>query len=316
MTVPLDDTYRYGLMTRLPSAEATRAITRLLDELEFDSIWVGDHIAFTTPILDPFLQLAQVAAYSSRLTIGTRVYLLPMRHPTPVAKQAASLDHLSGGRFIFGVGVGGEFPAEYAACGVPRNERGARLTESIAVMRALWSGEPVSHEGKYFSFPEVHMQPAPIQPGGPPIWVGGRSDAALRRAGRIADGWISYVVTPDMYRDGLAKIAQAAEDSKRDMDRFGTAHLLFTLIDDSYEAALDKATELLSQRYAMDFRAAAQKYAALGRPEDVAARIAEFHAAGVRHVNLDLLGTPAERDAQLHRFATEIRPLLGNPGGK
>jgi len=316
MGVPLDQTYRYGLMTRLPTAETTRAIVAKLDALEFDSIWVGDHIAFTTPILDPFLQLAQAAAYSSRLTVGTGVYLLPMRHPTPVAKQAASLDHLSGGRFIFGVGVGGEFPAEYAACGVPRNERGARLSESIAVLRALWSGEPVSHEGKYFSFPEVHMQPAPVQPGGPPIWVGGRSDAALRRAGRLADGWISYVVTPGMYRDGMAKIAEAAEDAKRDLDTFGTAHLLFTLIDDSYEAALDKAAALLSQRYAMDFRAAAKKYAALGRPEDVAAKIGEFHDAGVRHVNLDLLGTPEERDAQLHRFATEVRPLLGKSGGK
>ena len=312
MRVPLYETYRYGLMTRLPTAEATRAITAKLDALEFDSIWVGDHIAFTTPILDPFLQLAQVAAYSSRLTVGIAVYLLPLRHPTPVAKQAASLDHLSGGRFIFGVGVGGEFAAEYAACGVPREERGARLTESITVMRALWSGEPVHHEGKYFSFPEVHMQPAPVQSGGPPIWCGGRSDAALRRAGRLADGWISYVVTPDMFRQGLEKIAQAAEDAKRNLGTFGTAHLLFTRIDDSYEAALDKATELLSQRYAMDFGPAAKKYAALGRPEDVAAKIAEFHAAGVRHINLDLLGTPAERDAQLHRFATEVRPLLGS----
>lgn len=315
MSVPLDETYRYGLMTRLPTAETTRAITGLLDELEFDSIWVGDHIAFTTPILDPFVQLAQAAAYSTRLTVGTGVYLLPMRHPTPVAKQAASLDHLSGGRFIFGVGVGGEFPAEYAACGVPREERGARLTESIAVMRALWSGGPVSHEGRFFSFPEVHMQPAPVQPGGPPIWFGGRSDAALRRAGRIGDGWISYVVTPDMYRDGLVKITQAAEDANRDLDVFGTAHLLFTRIDDSYETALDKASELLSQRYAMDFRAAAKKYAALGRPQEVAAKIAEFHAAGVRHVNLDLLGTPAERDAQLRRFAAEVRPLLDKSGG-
>lgn len=316
MSVPLDESYRYGLMTRLPTAQTTRAITELLDELEFDSIWVGDHIAFTTPILDPFLQLAQVAAYSNRLTVGTGVYLLPMRHPTPVAKQAASLDHLSGGRFIFGVGVGGEFPAEYAACGVPRAERGARLSESIAVIRKLWSGEPVSHEGRFFAFPEVHMQPAPVQPGGPPIWCGGRSDAALRRAGKLADGWISYVVTPQMYRDGLAKIAQAAADAKRDLTEFGTAHLLFTLIDDSYEAALDKASALLSQRYAMDFRAAAKKYAALGRPEDVAAKIAEFHDAGVRHLNLDLLGTPAERDVQLRRFAAEIRPLLGHAPAK
>ncbi len=150
MNLPLDDTYRYGLMTRLPTIESTRAITAELDRLKFDSIWVGDHIAFTTPILDPLLQLAQVAACSDRLTVGTAVYLLPLRHPTPVAKQTATLDHLSGGRFIFGVGVGGEFKAEYAACGVPRNERGARLGEAIAVLRKLWRGEPASHDGRFF----------------------------------------------------------------------------------------------------------------------------------------------------------------------
>lgn len=311
MNLPLGETYHFGLMTRFPTLEATRAITAKLDELEFDTVWVGDHIAFTTPILDPFLQLAQVAACSERLTVGTGVYLLPLRHPTPVAKQTATLDHLTGGRFIFGVGVGGEFKREFEACGIPHNERGARLEEGVEVVRKLWRGEPVAHEARFFSFPEVHMQPAALQPDGPPIWFGGRSDRALDRIGRIGDGWISYVVTPEMYAQGLEKIAAARETANREIVRFGTAHLLFARIDDSYETALDRAADLLSKRYAMDFRAAAQKYAALGRPEDVAASIAKFHDAGVRHVNLDFLGTAEERDAQMERFAKEVRPLLG-----
>ena len=311
MTLPLGESYHYGLMTRFPTLEATRAITAKLDAYEFDTVWVGDHIAFTTPILDPFLQLAQIAACSDRLTVGTGVYLLPLRHPTPVAKQTATLDHLTGGRFIFGVGVGGEFKREFEACGVPHNERGARLEEGVEVVRKLWRGAPVAHEGRFFSFPQTHMQPATFTLGGPPIWFGGRSDKALDRIGRIGDGWISYVVTPEMYRAGLDKIAPAFEAAGRDLDRFGTAHLLFTQIDDSYEAALDRATELLSKRYAMDFRGPAKKYAALGRPEDVAAAIAKFHEAGVRHVNFDFLGPPEERDAQLERFAKEVRPLLG-----
>lgn len=311
MSLPLDNSYKYGLMTRFPTLEATRAITAKLDALEFDTVWVGDHIAFTTPILDPFLQLAQIAACSDRLTVGTGVYLLPLRHPTPVAKQTATLDHLTGGRFIFGVGVGGEFKREFEACGVPHNERGARLEEGVEVVRKLWRGEPVAHEGRFFSFPETHMQPATLQPGGPPIWFGGRSDRALDRIGRIGDGWISYVVTPDMYAQGLAKIAAAREAANRELESFGTAHLLFARIDDSYEAALDRASELLSKRYAMDFRGPAKKYAVLGRPEDVAAAISRFHEAGVRHINLDFLGPPEDRDAQLERFAKEVRPLLG-----
>ncbi len=311
MNLPLGDTYHYGLMTRFPTIEATRAITAKLDALKFDSVWVGDHIAFTTPILDPFLQLAQIAACSDRLTVGTGVYLLPLRHPTPVAKQTATLDHLSGGRFIFGVGVGGEFPREFEACGVPHNERGARLEEGVEVVRKLWRGEPVSHEGKFYSFPETHMQPATTTSNGPPIWFGGRSEAALKRTGRIGDGWISYVVTPEMFKESLDKIAPSFEKANRDVETFGTAHLLFAQIDNSYEAALDRATELLSKRYAMDFRRPAQKYAALGKPEDVAEAISKFHEAGVRHINLDFLGPPEERDAQLDWFAAEVRPLLG-----
>ncbi len=121
---------------------------------------------------------------------------MPLRHPTPVAKQIATLDHLTGGRFVFGVGIGGEFPREYEGCGVPLNERGARLSEGIEVIRKLWTGERVSHGGRFYNFKDVKMTPVPRQPGGPPIWCGGRSEAALRRAARLADGWFSTPSRP------------------------------------------------------------------------------------------------------------------------
>src|SRR4051794_23046549 len=154
------------------------------------------------------------------------------------------------------------------------------------------------------------MRPPSRQSGGPPIWCAGRTDAALRRTGRLADGWLSYVVTPDMYRASLEKIDAAAHEAGRDAARFGTGHLLFARIDDTYDAALDAATETLSVRYAMDFRKAAQRYCALGRPEQVAERIREFHTAGMRHVILDLLGPYEQRKDQISRFATEAMPLL------
>jgi probable F420-dependent oxidoreductase len=292
-------------------------LVQLVDRSGYDSLWVGDHISFAVPILDPLLQLAQAAMVSRRLTLGTSVYLLPLRHPAPVAKQVATLDHLTEGRLVFGVGVGGEFAREYEVCGVPHNERGARLTEGITLLRKFWSGEPVSYSGKFYpSFADVPMQPPPRQSGGPPIWCGGRSDGALRRTGRLADGWLSYVVTPEMYRAGLEKIEVAARDAGRGMTQFATGHLLFTRIDDSYDKALDAATETLSVRYAMDFRRAAQRYCALGRPEQVAERIREFHAAGVRHVMLDLLGPYEQRDEQIARFAAEAMPLLRDLMGK
>ncbi len=310
MSLPLSETLRIGFLSAMPSVAAVRETSALADRLGYDSVWVGDHIAFPVPILDAFLQLAQLAAVNERIQLGTAVYLLPLRHPVPVAKQVATLDQLCAGRLVFGVGVGGEFPSEYAACGVPVEQRGARLSEAIPVLRRLWSGEPVAHEGRFYSFPEIRMAPAPVQPGGPPIWCGGRSEAALDRMGSLADGWVSYVVTAERYAQGLERIERAAERAGRSIESFGTAHLLFMRLDSSRERALDHASDHLSQRYAMDFRRAAERYTALGRPEDVAARIEEYRRAGLRHLLLDLTGPHGDREAQLEQFAKEVRPLL------
>lgn len=311
--LPLDSQTHFGFITALPSPDETRRTVALAQRLEFDSIWVGDHVAFPVPIFDPLLQLAQAAAHGGDLLLGTAVYLLPLRHPTLVAKQVATLDHLTCGQLIFGVGVGGEFPNEYAACQVPVAERGRRLSESIPLLKRLWSGEPVIGDGQFYHFPEVRLRPAALQPGGPPIWCGGRSAAALARIGRMADGWISYVVTPAAYRRGLEAIAKAAAERGRTVERFGTGHLLFLRIDRDYDSALDTAAAHLSRRYGMDFREPARKYAALGPPEQVAETLMALHGAGVRHFVLDLAGPLEDRDVQLERFASQVRPLLA-PG--
>lgn len=322
MALTLDSKLRIGIQTLhrrtepatgpwQPCIDELVAFVELVDRCGYDSLWTGDHVSFAVPILDPLLQLAQAAVVSRRLALGTSVYLLPLRHPAPVAKQVATLDHLTEGRLIFGVGVGGEFPKEFELCGVPLNERGPRLGEAVGVLRKLWSGEPVSHTGRFYGpFSEVAMRPPPRQAGGPPIWFGGRSDAALRRIGRLGDGYVSYVVTPEMYRAALDKIAAAAEHAGRAPAPFGTGHLLFARLDDSYEKALDAATETLSVRYAMDFRKPAMRYCALGTPQQVTDRIREFHAAGLRHVILDLLGPYEQRARQIEWFAAEAMPLL------
>jgi probable F420-dependent oxidoreductase len=324
MALKLDSKLQIGVITVhrrtepatapwLPSIGEMGDLVGLIDSSGYDSLWCGDHISFPAAILDPLLQLAQAAVVSRRLMLGTSVYLLPLRHPVPVAKQVATLDHLSEGRFIFGVGVGGEFAKEYEVCGVPHNERGPRLTEAIGILRKLWTGDPVSHKGRYYApFRDVPMQPPTRQPGGPPIWCGGRSDAALRRAGHLADGWIAYAITPEMFKTGLGKIELAASEVGRGDAAFGTGHLLFTRLDDTYENALDAATATLSQRYAMDFRRAAERYAALGSPSQVADRIRAFHAAGARHITLDLVGPYEERDRQIAQIARDVFPLLAD----
>lgn len=319
--LPLESSLKLGISTIhregdapngpwLPKIDELCRFVEFIDQTELDSIWVGDHISFTIPFLDPLLMLAQAAVVSRRLTFGTGVYLLPLRHVGPAAKQISTLDHLTEGRLIFGVGVGGEFAKEYEVCGVPIRERGARLSEQITSLKSLWTGNKTTFDGKFYAFSDVDMQPPARQVGGPPIWCGGRSKAALRRSGQLADGYISYVVTPEMYKDALVDIANAAETANRKIERFGTGHLLFARIDDTYERALNIATDSLTKRYNMDFRKAAARYAALGNPEQVAEVIRQFYNAGVRHIVLDLVGPYDRRMEQIERLASEVLPLL------
>jgi len=306
----LNEGVQFGFIGGFPDATAAKATVAIAEELGFDSLWVGDHVAFPVPMLDPLLQLALASAFSTKLTLGTGVYLLPLRHPTVVAKQVSTLDLMTGGdRVIFGVGIGGEFPNEYAACGVDVHERGARLSAAIPALKELWKGKPASYKSEFYQFEKVDMLPAPATAGGPPVWCGGRAKAALSRAARIADGYLSYAITADMFADSLEFISEEFEKQGREQI-FSTGHLLFIRIDDSYEAAHKTATEHLSQRYAMDFSKPAKKYGALGKSEDVAQIISGYYQAGVRHFVLDLVGPFSEREEQLQRFSHEVIPLL------
>src|SRR5262249_26812771 len=185
-----------------------------------------------------------------RMRRGGAFSLLALRPPAVAAKVTATLDALSGGRLIFGVGVGGENPKEFEACGVPHRERGARVTEAIDVVRTLWRDTPASFKGRFTQFDGVGIDPKPGRKPRPPIWVGGRSEAALARAGRQGDGWVSYVVTPERYRQSLDTIRAAAASVGRTLDGFATAHLTFITVDRDYERARSAWVARLSKRYA------------------------------------------------------------------
>jgi alkanesulfonate monooxygenase SsuD/methylene tetrahydromethanopterin reductase-like flavin-dependent oxidoreductase (luciferase family) len=309
--LPLSDKIRFGVIAGALDGDGARRMVDSVARFGYDSLFTGDHIAFTGPISDPLTQIAYCGALHPKLTFGTAVYLLPLRHPTVVAKMVATVDRMLGAnRFVFGIGVGGEFPREYEACGIPIKERGGRANESIRIIKRLWSEQRVVHQGKYFSFGEIRMEPKPATPNGPPIWVGGRAEGALKRAARLADGWVPYVVTPKRYADGLEFIAREAERVGRRIEQFGTAVFVFCTIADSYENALGTATEQLSRRYAMDFREPARKYGALGRPADVAEKIVEYIRAGAREILLDIVSRFEDRDAVLERFAREVMPMV------
>jgi probable F420-dependent oxidoreductase len=302
---------RFGAFLSLHPPEEQWDLVRRVEALGFDSVWCGDHISFNLPLYESLTLLASYAAITTRLRLGTAVYLLALRPPAVAAKVTATLDVLSGGRLIFGVGVGGENPKEFEACGVPHRERGARVSEAIEVVRALWRDTPATFKGRFTSFEGVSIDPKPVQRPGPPIWIGGRSDAALARAGRQGDGWVSYVVTPERYRQSLEKIREAAARQGRSLDGFATAHLTFITVGRDYERARAAWVARLSRRYNQDFGPLAERYGVIGTPEQCAERLAAFRAAGCAYFLLNAICEPAEEREQLETIAAEVLPRLG-----
>ena len=285
-------------------------LVRRVEALGFDSVWCGDHISFNLPLYESLTLLASYAPITERIKLGSAVYLLALRSPAVAAKVTATLDALSGGRLIFGVGVGGENPREFAAVGVPHRERGARVTEAIEVVRALWRDTPASFKGRFTEFEGVSIDPKPVQPGGPPIWIGGRSDAALARAGRQGDGWISYVVTAERYAQSLDKIRATAQAAGRSLDGFVPAHLTFITLGRDYESARDKWVKRLSLRCAQDFGPLAGRYGVIGTPDQCVEQLERFRAAGCGYFVLSTTCETSEDRDQLEQIAAEVLPRL------
>jgi probable F420-dependent oxidoreductase len=273
-------------------------------------VWTGDHVSFHGPIHESLTLLATYVPITSRIRLGTAVYLLALRAPAIAAKATATLDALSGGRLIFGVGVGGENPREFELCGVPHHERGARVTEGIDVVRTLWRDTPASFKGRFTQFANVSIDPKPVQRPGPPIWIGGRSDAALTRAGRQGDGWMSYVVQPERYAQSVEKIRTAAAATGRALDDFAFGHLAFITVGRDWESAKRVWVEHLSKRYAQDFEPLARKYGIIGTPEQCAEQLRRFEAAGCNYVVFNAIGAPEDEPEQIERIAADVLPRL------
>lgn len=298
---------RFGVQLSMLPPEEQFALVRRVEALGFDSVWTGDHVSFHSPLYESLTLLASYAPITRRIRLGTAVYLLALRAPAVAAKMTATVDVLSGGRLIFGVGVGGENRKEFELCGVPHRERGARVTEGIDVVRTLWRDTPATFMGRFTRFEAVSIDPKPVQQP-PPIWVGGRSDAALARAGRQGDGWVSYVVQPERYAQSLEKIRAAAHAAGRSLDGFTAAHLAFVTVGPDYEKAKATWVAHLSRRYAQDFEPLAKKYGIIGTPAQCAEQLARFGEAGCAYVIFDAIGDPRDKREQLEVIAADVVP--------
>src|SRR5712672_843248 len=204
---------------RKAGPEAIRRAAIQAEELGFADVWSSEHIIIpkgapyppSAIFYDPVLTLTWAAAFTKNIGLGTSVLVLPMRHPLPLAKELATLQNLSEGRLILGAGVGW-MEAEFAALGAPFHERGRRMDEGIAMMRAVWSQDPVSFEAKYIPavVKDMTMLPQPVSP--IPMWHGSRSEAAHRRTVRIGDGWHGSQVTPDEAKPVVARLRRDRPD--------------------------------------------------------------------------------------------------------
>ena len=200
-------------------------LARKAEEWGFASVWVHDHVFNAAhvynrigrkPYYEPLTLLSYVAACTQRVGLGTSVLVLPYHNPLRLAKTAATLDVLSGGRLILGVGVGG-VPQESEAMGSPYAERGAITDEAIAILKELWTQEDPSFAGKYYRFSDMPFSPKPLQKPHIPVLIGGNSRAAIRRAVRLGNGWHPFAISLETLLEGMHSLREYAQQAGRDM---------------------------------------------------------------------------------------------------
>lgn len=274
----------FGVM--LPSFDPFRtgappllAAAALAEELGFDAGWVGDHLSFHPPVLDAIGALSGAAGATRSLLLGTGVLLLPMRHPVWTAKQLATVDALAPGRLLVGVGVGGENPQEWEAAGVPVAGRGKRLDEGLEVLGALLRGEAVDHPGPLLPTRSPALEPVPAVP--PPLVVGGRSDAALRRAARVGDGWMGVWMSPRRaaaVRERLGELA--AEHGRPVPTMLMMVFVHVTTPGADPVAAREEAAAFVRGQYGLPYEAL-ERWALVGDEGHVADGLDALRASGV-----------------------------------
>ena len=271
-----------GLLEQDP--EIARAFLTRVAAAGIDHICCGDHVSFFAGMgFDGLVQAAALAMLHPALPVYTGVYLLPLRHPVLVARQLADIARIAPGRLIFGTGIGGEDRHEVAACGVDPASRGRRMDECLTVVRQLLTGKAVTFHGTFFDLDEAVIAPAPAEP--IPIIVGGRSDAAVRRAGRLGDGWLGIWASPRRFAAAVELAADEAARAGRPRPPRRHAMQVWCGLADTKKAARACLAPAMEAFYQLPFERF-ERYCPYGTPDDVAEFLAPYAVAGCREFNL------------------------------
>jgi alkanesulfonate monooxygenase SsuD/methylene tetrahydromethanopterin reductase-like flavin-dependent oxidoreductase (luciferase family) len=287
-------------------APQTKASVRALEEAGIDSLWVGGHLASPRPSPEPLVWLARLAEQSEVASIGTATLVLPWYQPPVAAKQLADIDRAAQGRLLVGVGAGGEYPDDFAAAGVPIEERGRRLDESIGLLRRFWTSEPVDYAGELFNYSGLRIHPPPTRPGGPPIVVTGRRPAAMRRAASLGDGWMPYLYSSERYARSVATIRQLAASEGRSLNGFLWMAYVMVAVDVNQEKARERAAKFLGSTYAQDFTQLVDRVAVTGTVDAVVDRLVAFVRAGAQHLVLLPCRDQTSGEAALESWLPEV----------
>lgn len=288
---------------------------RWLEGLGYDYLAQGEHFMRGNPPGPTALALpalAVAAGATRHIRLVSSIVLAPLYHPVMLAKMASTLDICSGGRLVLGVGIGGEFPVEFEALGVPVQERGARTNEVLSLLKRLWTEEKVSHQGRFYTLSQVTLAPPPLQKPHPPIWVAGRREGAMRRAVQYGDGWFPYFFSPERYRQSVERITQLAQEQGRDLSGFQWALYAFLTLAGSKEEAAEEAAQALGGRYRYggDFLSLVGPYCILGTPQQCIQRIEDYIRAGVREFIFSWACSPSNLRQHIEVTARQIIPYF------
>src|SRR5947209_10049934 len=283
---------RERVMEGRPETAPLLALAERAEGLGYDSVWVGDSIT-ARPRHEPLTLLSAVAARTTRVELGTAVLLPALRNPVVLAHGMTTLDQISQGRFILGVGIASDVPnirAEFVACGVPFEKRVGRMLEGLRLCRELWSGEPVDWNGRWV-MEKAALGPRPHRPGGPPIWIGGMVRASLERVGRLYDRWFPNAPDPGKWREQWGQIHQIAREAGRDPSQLTAAVYLTLTIDDDKARGEERMNAFMENYYgrpAAEMRARQATYA--GPADGAAAWLSSWARAGASHLVLRFAG--------------------------
>lgn len=300
---------REAVMEGRPSAAPLLRLAEKAEDLGYDSVWIGDSVT-ARPRHEPLTMLAAVAGRTRRVEIGTAVLLPALRNPVLLAHQAATLDQASEGRLILGLGIATDVPnirREFAACGVPFEKRVGTMLEGLRLMRALWSGEPVDWEGRW-QLEAQSVGPTPHRPGGPPIWIAGKAEAAFKRIAKEFDGWFPNGPGPEGWASQRAELDRHIVAAGRQPgDVTGALYATFA-IDDDVAKADARMNDFMANYYGQRPDVMRKLQVSFAGPAEVAAEaLRGFAAAGVEHICIRFAG---DHDQSLEAFA-KIRSELG-----